>query len=283
MKKFLVILAVLVFAAGFLGCAYSYKKTSISQLKEAENSGMHPGGYIVEGYLYVNNGSICVNNVLNDKCAIEVYLHGIDECKQLHDHSHQDKNYDSDYLKRQSNYLKWHIDKTKKHIVYIDFYYSSYKRWTAYVNKIEGLMTDEEAAAAEALEKAIADAKKKEEEAKYWTNRNPSNLDRSLYKEIEVEDFSFDMVSGKLRAGSKVRFSAKFYTKPTGTSYKFHDVDFNISLNSRHNFVKYMVDSDFRAPYGYSQSPVTVYVTVQQTGKYGKCSVDIVDWRGGMW
>jgi hypothetical protein len=125
---------------------------------------------------------------------------------------------------------------------------------------------------------AKAAAKAAEDEAKF----NPNKLDRSQYKKVAIEDFSFDMVAGKLSAGSKVAFEAKFLFKPTGTEYSFRGVDLGITLSSDHNFVRDMPDWSFgsadtlfgRLP----QQDVTVYVTVKKPGQLGECSVDIVEW-----
>jgi hypothetical protein len=129
-------------------------------------------------------------------------------------------------------------------------------------------------AAAEAKKKADAEAK----EAK----QNPKNLDRSLYKQVTVEDFSFDMVAGNLLVGSKVSFKANFLTKPTGTRYNFKDVNMLITLSSDHNFVRDIPEFCFTGMYygAYipSMTTVNVYVTVKKTGQTGECSVDIVEW-----
>ena len=126
-----------------------------------------------------------------------------------------------------------------------------------------------------AEEKAEADAKEK--------RRNPNGLDRSKYRNITAEDFSFDMVAGKLAAGSKVSFRAKFLTKPTGTEYHFDDVNALLTLKSNHNFVRDMPNSCF-GPYQHlllgwlPQDYVKVYMTVTKAGEWGECSVDIIDW-----
>jgi hypothetical protein len=161
------------------------------------------------------------------------------------------------------------------------------------VDKIEGLPTVEEAQArkeqenaelaqAEAERKAAAEAREKAREAEFEKKQNPNNLDRSLYKKITVEDFSFDMVAGKLPAGSKVVFNANFLFKPTGTSYKFKDVNPLISIISDHNFVRDIPESRFtgvtNGNYVPSLTTVNVYVTVKQPGQTGECSVDIINW-----
>jgi hypothetical protein len=140
----------------------------------------------------------------------------------------------------------------------------------------------EEERLAEAKRKAEAEAEAARaaaEEARH----NPNKLDRSSYRRRKVEDFSFDMVASKLAAGTKVAFTAKFWTKPTGTTYRFEDVDFGITLSSNHNFVRDMPDRCFGSwdsiIFGWqSKSAVNLYVTVKRSGQSGECSVDIIDW-----
>jgi hypothetical protein len=137
-------------------------------------------------------------------------------------------------------------------------------------------------------EERLAEAKRKAEAeaaraAAEEAMHNPNKLDRSSYRGIKVEDFSFDMVAGKLAAGTKVAFTAKFLTKPTGTTYLFEDVNFGITLSSNHNFVRDMPDRCF-GPWNHwflgwqSKSAVNLYVTVKRPGQPGECSVDIIDW-----
>ncbi|MDR0637512.1 MAG: hypothetical protein LBG27_01180 [Spirochaetaceae bacterium] len=180
--------------------------------------------------------------------------------------------------------LEKRIDTTKQYKIYIGFYaevvhnnvfYSEYGgEWTPFIDKIEELRTLEEVAALEAQQKAEAEAKKKAEaEAKAAAQEaksNPNKLDRSQYTKITVEDFSFDMVAGKLPVGSKVSFKVEFLTKPTGTEYMFKGVNTIITMSSSHNFVRDMpaicfgsVQSLFgRLP----QQAVTVYATVKRPG-----------------
>jgi hypothetical protein len=165
------------------------------------------------------------------------------------------------------------------------------------IDRIEGLMPLEEGqviasqreaekAKVEAEKEAKAEAERKAREAKW----NPNNLDRSQYKGIAVEDFAFDMAAGKLPAGSKVQFLAKFLTKPTGTAYRFQDISLAINLTSNHNFVRDMPSKCFEtslvdllglfgSPLLIDQQAVRIYVTVQKPGQAGECSVDIVVWN----
>jgi hypothetical protein len=139
------------------------------------------------------------------------------------------------------------------------------------------------AAEEEAKRKAEAEERLAAMAAAQEVKSNPNKLDRSQYKKTAVEDFSFDMVAGKLPAGSKVAFEAEFFIKPTGTKYSFDDVNIGITISSDHNFVRDMPAWCFgstnivgqRKP----QEPVTVYVTVKKSGQYGECSVDIIDWN----
>jgi hypothetical protein len=113
---------------------------------------------------------------------------------------------------------------------------------------------------------------------------NPNKLDRSQYREIKAEDFSFDMVAGRLAVGTKVVFSAKFWTKPTGTNYRFENVNSLITLSTTHNFVRDMPDICFEGHQSFfyggwlPQTSVKIFVTVKRTGQSGECSVDIVEW-----
>ena len=136
---------------------------------------------------------------------------------------------------------------------------------------------------AEAKRKAEAEAKAAALAAENETKFNPNGLDRSKYKNISVEDFSFDMVAGKLSVGTKLAFSAKFLTKPTGTSYLLHGVNGALTLSTTNNFIRNMPNKCFESTrnlYGGwdEQVYVKVYVTVKRTGQLGECSVDIVEW-----
>jgi hypothetical protein len=118
---------------------------------------------------------------------------------------------------------------------------------------------------------------KAEMEAKY----NPNKLDRSQYSEITVEDFSFDMVAGRLAAGAKVTFKTQFLTRPTGTSYRFKNVDPLITLSTAHNFVRDTPDKLFDSSRSTDDRTVKIYVTVKKPGQSGECSVDILEWEEG--
>jgi hypothetical protein len=148
-------------------------------------------------------------------------------------------------------------------------------------------MTMDEVSAFEAQQKAeqtaAAEAKKKAEAEALEAKQNPNKLDRSLYREITAEDFSFDMMAGKLPVGSKVGFKASFFTKPTGTNYRFDDVNLSITLSTNHNFVRDIPDRCF-GPYqdwirGWKpKDSVKIFVTVKKSGESGECSVDIIEW-----
>jgi hypothetical protein len=172
------------------------------------------------------------------------------------------------------------------------FYITGYNYW--YITRVDGeLKSIEEGAIAEAAAEAEANAKKEAEEAaKAEAERkaqeakwNPNNLDRSQYKGITVEDFAFDMAAGKLPAGTKVSFAAYFLTKPTGTSYRFRDVNLAINLTSSHNFVRSMPRNCFESYMSdlsgwiVDKQRVRIYVTIQKPGQAGESSVDIVEWN----
>jgi tetratricopeptide (TPR) repeat protein len=129
----------------------------------------------------------------------------------------------------------------------------------------------------------LADIQKKKAAEAKEAKFNPNKFDRSQYKEITVEDFSFDMVAGKFNAGTKISFKAKFLTKPTGMNYRFEDVNSLITFSTTHNFVRDIPDRCF-GPYQHaflgwqSQDSVKIFVTVKKPGQSGECSVDIVEW-----
>jgi type II secretory pathway pseudopilin PulG len=137
-----------------------------------------------------------------------------------------------------------------------------------------------------AVDEAILEAERAAREEAQTAARearfNPNRLDRSQYRVIKVEDFSFDMVAGNIATGAKVAFNAKFLTKPTGTSYRFENVDMGITLSTTHNFVRDMPDRCFglyETSRGWqSQDAVKVFVTVKRPGKSGECSIDIIEW-----
>jgi len=135
------------------------------------------------------------------------------------------------------------------------------------------------------LEREKAEADRKEREARMIAEaevkeklQNPKNLDRTQYRKFDVSDFSFEIVSGRLPAGSKVSFTAFFLLRPTGTNYSFRDVDGTITFTSDHNFHREMERRYFEGYHTGTQRNVTVYVTVQRSGLLSQCSVDIIDW-----
>jgi hypothetical protein len=143
----------------------------------------------------------------------------------------------------------------------------------------EGLA--QQAAQQTAQKQAEVEKKQAEAEANEL-KRNPKGLDRSQYKEISVEDFTFDMVAGNLKVGTRVCFEDNFLGKPTGTEYRFNGVNALLTLSSTHNFVRDIPESYFTGillgRYIPQFTTVTVYVTVTKTGEYGTGSVDIVEW-----
>jgi hypothetical protein len=195
------------------------------------------------------------------------------------------------------------IDKQKKYRIFFGVYFNTFNyRWIPRIDKIEGLRTMSEVRASEAERKAadaealaarrqaeaealearkkaeaeVLAARRKAEEEAHEAKQNPNRLDRSLYRVIKVEEFSFDMVTGRLPVGSKVAFTAKFSGKPTGTDYRFSSVNGYITVSTTHNFVRDIPDKYFGT---FSDWLVKVYVTVKRAGQTGECSVDIVEWQ----
>jgi hypothetical protein len=309
MKKLLVILTI-------IGCAgvslYAqtagkvvYKEIPFSELKSAISSVNKAGqGFVVDAYLSTTNNHCSWHSLTgipdpwdygsnqrtkNNVPFVEVGGHGTDGVSIYGDDPYY-FTYSQPIQFEIYQDLGRRIDIQKKYKIYIGVYYrigGIDRRWEPKLDKIEGLMSIEEADAREAQQKAEREAaeaaKKKAEAAALEVKQNPSNINRALYKGIKVEDFSFDMVAGNIKVGTKVAFRAKFFTKPTGTEYRFQDLNLAITLSSNHNFVRDMpatcfggVQSQF---WGYqSQQYVVIYVTVKKAGKYGEATVDIVEW-----
>lgn len=241
-----------------------------------------PGhGFIVEAY-FINTGAHGEANYkisgTPDGIPSRWFLvHDTNTNSYKYVERHQFEIYDNETYKR--------IDKTKKYKIYVGVYkHSDTLLFIPFIDKIEGeFRTPEEVAVFEAQQKTEAEAKKKAEEEAKDAKFNHKKLDRSQYKGITVEDFSFDMVAGNLAAGSKVAFEAMFFTKPTGTKYMFKDVDMGITMSSDHNFVRDIPDICFNSVYNsfvghIPQRTVRVYLTVKKPGKYGECSADIINW-----
>jgi hypothetical protein len=265
-----------------------YKEIPYSELAQAISSVNSPGnGFIVEAYFIDTDapgeGSYRISETQKGTPSQWFDAHdGGDDDAHYHSYlePHQFETYNAQTYRR--------IDKTKKYKIYLGLYQNSYstKDWDVYIDKIEGLRTMEEVAAIEAQEKAeqtaANEAKKRVDVEAKESKQNPNGLDRSKYKEITVEDFSFDMVAGKLSIGSKFCFQAKFFTKPTGTNYRFDDVNMALTLSSDHNFVRDIPERCFAAGQGLfgweNQRSVKIFVTVTKTGQTGTCSVDIVEW-----
>jgi len=145
----------------------------------------------------------------------------------------------------------------------------------AYITKVDGMITDNELAMKE-------QAKKEKAKLDLAKIQNPDSLNRNEYKEIKVEDFSFNMASGKLPVGSKWCFVDNFMGKPTDNSYKFNNISLLIKMKSKHNFVSVIPERCFTGVwlgnYVPTMTTVKVYITVIESGKIGECSVDIIEW-----
>lgn len=260
-----------------------YIEIPYSELDSSIKGVNSPGqGFIVEAYFVVfyGDGSFSISDTPDGLHSRIFGVHdggdGDREYRYSYIEPHQFETYNTQTYKR--------IDKTNKYKIYFGIYHNAYgKNWRPFIDKIEGLRTMEEVAIIEAKQKAEAEAEREaravEKEAKF----NPNKLDRSKYKEITVEDFSFDMVAGNMPVGTKVAFEAKFLTKPTGTTYKFHNINYLITLSTVHNFVRDMPNYCFgphQTLFGweYQAAPVKIFLTVKKAGEYGECSVDIIDW-----
>lgn len=274
-----------------------YKKDTFSSrfndtLRKVNKSGQ---GFIVEAYIQNYDGYHCIllENRDVQAGAVDLRIHSSEDTNYLYSTPSQFEIYDTETSKR--------INEYKKHIIYIGIYQNKEDtNWYAFVDKIEGLRTLEEVAAIEAAEaqrKAEEEEKRMAEEAKRKAEQeakeaeaaaqeagfNPNKLDRSKYKEITVEDFSFDMTAGKLPAGTKVAFEAEFLGKPTGTTYSFRNISSLITMSTTHNFVRDMPRGCFGQYQLFGswmpQESVKLFVTVKKPGKTGECSVDIIEWE----
>ncbi len=145
----------------------------------------------------------------------------------------------------------------------------------SYITKVDGMITDSEIAQNN-QEKSNA---KKEALEKL---QNPNNLNRTEYKHMDAEKFSFNMISENIPVGSKILFIDNFITKPTDNSYKFSKIDLFIRLKSSHDFVSDIPEQYFTGfwldNYVPIMTTVKVYVTVIKVGKNGECSIDIIEW-----
>jgi hypothetical protein len=176
------------------------------------------------------------------------------------------------------------LEDDRQYTVYIDVlkkdrYGQNSESYNGIVTRIDGLRSVAEVSAAK---EAVAEAERLAAAQAKEAKQNPNGLDRSQYRKITVEDFSFDMVAGNFSAGTKVTFQAKFFTKPTGTNYRFDDVNLQITLSSNHNFVRDIPQRCFEGGQGWfgyeSQRSVQIYATVRKTGQTGEATVDIIDW-----
>jgi hypothetical protein len=73
-----------------------------------------------------------------------------------------------------------------------------------------------------------------------------------------------------------------FSYKPTGTTYRFDNMDLSITISTNHNFARDIdnIHFDDESFFGLAlpQLSVKIYVTVTKTGEYGTATVDIIDW-----
>jgi len=173
------------------------------------------------------------------------------------------------------------LERNKEYTVYLTVRSIGRNNNYYYLDLIEGLRSVEELQAARRAEIEARDAPLR-------AVRNPDSLNLTQYRQISASDFSFEMVAGRLPVGSKVRFQARLLGRPTGTSYKFREIDTGITLTSRHNFVRHLERIHFesyteRHPFqagflNIEQQTVLVYVTVQRQGQRGECSIDALNW-----
>jgi hypothetical protein len=148
--------------------------------------------------------------------------------------------------------------------------------------RMEAEAARQKAAEAEAERQRAAEEKRLAEAAAKELNQNPKNLDRTQYRKMDVSDFSFNMAAGRLPVGSKINFSAQFLGRPTGITYLFRNIDIGITMTSDNNFARHLSRAHFESYVDghtiVNQRSVSVFVTVQRTGQFGLCSVDIIDW-----
>jgi len=133
-----------------------YKDVSFSELSQAIKQVSSPGnGFIVEAYNFEWGGSTFRFSGSPDGTPSQWFAVHDGEYDDTHYYSYsvpyQFENYSSKTSKR--------IEKNKAYRVYIGLYQHSYhKTWTAFIDKIEGLMTEEEAIAYEQKQKAEREA-----------------------------------------------------------------------------------------------------------------------------
>jgi hypothetical protein len=271
-----------------------YIEIPYSELEQSIENINSPGhGFIVDAYLIMSpsgSQSICRISETPDGTHSRVFpLHDYDN--YIWDSAY---NYFVPQQFERYEYIYSRIDAQKKYKIFFGVYYNkNFKFWSAFIDKIEGLRTmDEVRAEARALEVAEAEAlaarrkaeaealaaRRKAEAEAHEAKQNPNRLDRSLYRVIKLEEFSFDMVTGRLPVGSKVAFMAQFSIKPTGTRYHFGYVDFSITVSTTHNFVLDIPDRYFGI-FSDRDKEVKVYLTIKRAGQRGECSVDIIEWQ----
>lgn len=275
----------------FLGClSYEsilaktvYEKIPIEQLREKINSvETNYQGYIVQAYIikfdyddFIIGGTKPIDRGLSWELP-----NGI----SIYDSSFEVKNPDIGKQLEPDRQYTIHVAVIKGTNSVGDIAY------VPKIVKIDGLRTNEEVAA---TREEIKEIKRLADREEYWAIRNPDSLDISQYKKMSTSDFSFDMIAETLPIGSKVCFTSRFLTRPTGTRYLFENVNPLLTLTSRHNFVQRIRDDNFSILANAYFEPdiiivmgnvmnmqpdVTVYVTVEKTGQLGECSIDILTW-----
>lgn len=140
-----------------------YKEISFSELSQAIKQVSSPGnGFIVEGYDFYWGGSFRFSGSPGGTPSQWFAVHD-GEYDDTHYYSYSVPNQFEKYSEKTIN----RIEKNKKYRVYIGLYQHSYhKTWTAFIDKIEGLLTEEEAIVYQQNQKAereAADAKAKAE------------------------------------------------------------------------------------------------------------------------
>ena len=186
-----------------LGCASTsgYKEYSVSEFQNEYRNLLEKGkstrqGFIVEGYINSYSSydhSIRISDVMNNNEGFLLYLHGYGNCSDRTDHIHSKQ---VEFYRKDD--LDIRIDKTKKHTIYIGFYYRSGQNndlGRPFADKIIGLRTDDEVIIArnqiEANRNAETEARRlaQEEADRYDSSKYtivPSNFRPSRYTSIDL-------------------------------------------------------------------------------------------------
>ncbi|AEJ19889.1 hypothetical protein [Gracilinema caldarium] len=170
-----------------------YKEISFSELEQSIKQVNSPGnGFIVEGYDFYWDGSFRFSGSPGGTPSQWFAVHDGDY-DDTHYYSYsvpnQFENYSSKTIKR--------IEKNKAYRVYIGLYqHSYYKTWTAFIDKIEGLMTEEEAIAYEQKQKAEKEAS--DAKAKAERDAAKDAIASSIAKGYIYHGVAEDTQSGKL-------------------------------------------------------------------------------------